>query len=189
MLVELSVNSQKVKEHNQVAKENKEKFPNLGSEEVEALEDVFYPYAKMLDSSYLDKYIKIQEDYKNREEFRGVYVVVADSNHLIAEFIDYREVANLQSPIYNQGCGVADNASQVLDFYEELCRKHAEYAEGKDFVILMTPVFREEPEEQGGTWREGGEYLGKFQPQHEYLQDEEGIDFVWVFNIVEVEKQ
>ncbi len=59
---------------------------------------------------------------------------------MIERVTDYKAVMNFSSPVDKQGYGIADNASQVLDHHERLCRQRREYAEyvkNRDFIILM----------------------------------------------------
>ena len=59
----------------------------------------------------------------------------------------------------------------------------------KKFVILLTPVFKEDqPESCGWRWYKWGQYIGKYEPKCEYLYDEEGIDYVYCFTILEIEE-
>lgn len=186
VLIELSLNEQKVKEYNEIVRENQKREPDLNFKEVSALEDVFIPYSKLPCDL-----IQIQKDYRSSEEFRGIYACEYGRNSTIAMLTDYKDVtdSDLQSPVWKQGYGVADNASQVLDLYDKLYAEYNDFMQSRDFVILMIPVFREdEPENHGWRWHKCGDYIGKFEPQHEYLRDEEGIDFVWVFKIAEVKK-
>ena len=196
MLINLELFKGKLKRYNERIQECKIEYPDMAEEfkEVSSIEDEFYPYYKWLREDFSDCVI-VQEDYRKHEgflgpiAFKGVYVCHLNSNHTIELLTEYRESRNYDSPIYWSNYGVADNASQVLDYYDELYKKHEEYMQDKDFVILMTPIFRKsEPESGGWRWHKWGRYIGKFEPKCEYIYDEEGIDFVYCFKIVEVEK-
>ena len=57
------------------------------------------------------------------------------------------------------------------------------------FVLLLTPIVNEHTD-SAGTWRwhKWGQYIGHHKIEHEYLNDEEGIDFVFVWELVPVVK-
>lgn len=75
--------------------------------------------------------------------------------------------------------GVADDIEQIKEYYKE------EIADpDRKFFIHLTPVWQEkENAGKGGGWRwhKWGEYIGKLNPQCEYLDDEDfGDDFKYV---------
>ena len=111
-----------------------------------------------------------------------------NSNYTIEALTNYKEKKNFYSPLYWWKFGVCDNASQVLDYYDSLYEQHTDYMEDKKFVILLTPIIREQQPECGGwRWHKWGQYIGKFESKCEYLYDEKGIDYVYCFKILEVE--
>jgi len=75
--------------------------------------------------------------------------------------------------------GVADNIEQIKEFYKKQIKNKKE-----KFCIAVTPVWQNrENRGKGGGWRwhKWGEYIGKLNPQHEYLDDEDfGEDFQYV---------
>lgn len=192
MLIKLSLNDSKVREYNQNIVECRKEHPKLDFRKIKTMEDCFIPYSKVPNSSALDKYIQVQKDYRSKEDFDGIYICPLIDTHMIERITDYKVVMNFGSPVDKLGYGVADNASQILDNHERLCREYpgyAEYVENRDFVILMMPEFREDqPEKDGWRWERNGDYIGKFEPKYDYLRDEKGIDFVWVFETIEVER-
>lgn len=70
--------------------------------------------------------------------------------------------------------GVSDNIDQIKEYYKDWITK-------SDWVISVTPVFQhKENKGKGGGWRwhKWGPYIGKLNPQYEYLDDEDfGEDF------------
>lgn len=75
--------------------------------------------------------------------------------------------------------GVADSVEQIKEYYKE------EISDvNKKYVIALTPVCQEkENKGKGGGWRwhKWGEYIGKLNPQCEYLDDEDfGDNFEYV---------
>ena len=79
------------------------------------------------------------------------------------------------------GCyGVCDNHEQVLEAVPELNDPN------RNFVLMLTPVKREnQPESGGWRWHKWGDYIGTQEPRHEYLYDEKHIDMVFVYHIYE----
>ena len=71
--------------------------------------------------------------------------------------------------------GLCDNASQAINFYRE---QQAYGLRGNHIIMLsLLDDFR---------WHKWGPYIGEFTPRHEYFKDEEGIDFVFAFEIYKV---
>lgn len=189
MLVELALNNKKVEQYNQHARELKKQYPDMSFREVEKLEEVFCPYAQMIMDKGWVKYKPVAKDNRPLCDLHGVYVCGLNDNHTLESITDYKEARNFDSPLYWCCYGVADNASQVLDYYEHLLTNYGDYMNDHKFIITMTPIFREDQPEYGGwRWHKWGQYIGDFEPQCEYLYDEKGIDYVWVFTILEVEE-
>ena len=191
MIVQLKLNEEKVRTYNQRVAECKREYPELADHfnEVSELEDEFIPYIQIPKALDWDKYTIIEADYRKSFDFDGVYVCGLNSNHTIEALTDYREARNFDSPIYWYDYGVCDNASQVLDYYDSLYKEHEDYMKDKKFVILLSPMFREDQPESGGwRWHKWGQYIGKYEHKHAYLYDEEGIDYVYCFKILEIEE-
>lgn len=74
--------------------------------------------------------------------------------------------------------GVCDDWEQIVGRWPEL------ETDPRPFVLTLTPIIREEEPESGGwRWHKWGLYIGRHEPQHEYLYDETKIDKVYVFSI------
>lgn len=186
MLIKLKLNQDKVDEWNQRIDEFRKEYPEFSLSKISKLSDKFIPYSEMIIDN---KYVKIQEDFRNIDDFNGVYVCHLNANYDLEHMTDYEEVKNFDSPIYWNNYGVADNASQVLDYYDSLCMQHQEYMNNRKFIIMLTPIFKEDQfEHNGWKWHKWGRYIGKFNLQHEYLYDESGIDYVYCFSILEVKE-
>lgn len=185
MRIKLELNEEKVKEYNKRIRELKEEDPELFDDvtEVSKLNDRFIPYEEIT----YDDVIVIENDYRN--DFVGVYVCGLNSDYIIELLTNYKiKGRTFDSPIYWRSYGVCDNASQVLDYYDSLCEQYKEYTEDKKFVVLLVPMIRKRQPEWGGwRWHKWGRYIGKFEPKCEYLYDEQDIDYVYCFDIVEVE--
>lgn len=194
MLTTLNLNSEKVKLYNQRMKELRAKFSeskDLNAERIFAdvtkLSDEFLPYSDFQEYLKYKNILIIQEDY--RKNFTGVYISDLNASIIIEHLTDYKDVMNCYSPIHYKSYGVADNASQVLDYYNSICEEYSEYMKDKEFVIILTPIFRtNQSKKDGWRWNKWGQYIGKFKHKCEYLYDEENIDFVLCFKIVEVVK-
>lgn len=89
----------------------------------------------------------------------------------------YFEVGDLSS------CGVCDTPQQFDSDFREVLE-----ADPRPLVVMFSHV-RKNPEEQGGwRWHKWGPYVGRGDPQHEYLADEPGFDdgiFVYSIHIVD----
>lgn len=190
MLIKLVLNNKKVEQYNQRIRELNMEHPDLIWKEVEKLEDAFCLYAQMMRDPAWAKYKPVAKDTRPNVELHGVYVCQGVNDEYTLEMLtDYKAITNCDSPIYWWDYGVADNASQVLDYYEHLLKENNDYMNNRKFVILMTPVFREDqPEDGGWRWHKWGMYIGDFESKCEYLYDEQGIDYVWVFKILEIEE-
>ena len=184
-MVKLELNKTKVEDYNKRIRELKEEEdPDLFDDvtEVNSLNDRFIPYSEITYGGL----IVIEDDYRN--DYDGIYVCDLNSNYTIEALTNYKEKKNFNSPLYWRNYGVCDNASQVLDYYDSLYEQYKDYMEDKKFIILLTPMIREQQPECGGwRWHKWGQYIGKFESKCEYLYDEKGIDYVYCFNILEVE--
>jgi hypothetical protein len=79
--------------------------------------------------------------------------------------------------------GVCDSPEQVLAKWPQLA------TDPRRFVVLFGEIRKEDQPEQGGwRWHKWGEYIGTKEPQYEYLADEEDIDSVLIFQIVQLKK-
>lgn len=190
MIVELKLNKEKVKIHNERIVDLKKEYPDFPFKEIAKLEDKFCPYNQFVTDKDLLKYKPIAKDNRPLVDFCGVYVCGLNDNHALERITNYREVRNFDSPLYWCNYGVSDNASQVLDYYENfLLKNYSYYMNDRKFVITMTPIFKEaQPEHNGWRWHKWGQYIGDFEPKHEYLYDEKSIDYVYCFTVLEVEE-
>lgn len=188
MLVELKFNKNKADEWNQRIDEFKKEYPEFSLSKITKLTDKFIPYSDVMENLD-DKYTKIETDYRSTDEFSSVYVCHLNANYDLERMTNYQEKKNFDSPIYWCDYGVADNASQVLDYYYSLYEQNKEYMKEQRFIIMLTPIFKEDQPENGGwRWHKWGQYIGKFEPENEYLFDETGIDYVYCFKILEVKE-
>lgn len=76
--------------------------------------------------------------------------------------------------------GVCDGYRDILDKCPELLK------EGRDFVITLTPILKENQSSDGGwRWHKWGTYIGKQVPTTEYIYDEPLIEKVYCYQILE----
>lgn len=115
----------------------------------------------------------------------GVFVGPLNMNYLLKKIEVKRDLSNEAGwyifpglPFY----GVHDSPEAFLEQFGDRLR-----ADPRTFVVLFTWMRKsEQPPDGGWRWHKWGEYLGKHDPQHEYLYDEPDIDAVVVFKIMEV---
>lgn len=80
--------------------------------------------------------------------------------------------------------GVADSVSQIYRKYRKVLN-NPDYL----FIVDVCEVRKDhQPEDGGWRWHKWGTYIGKKEPQCEYLYDEPKIDSVFVFHINVVKK-
>ena len=73
---------------------------------------------------------------------------------------------------------ISKNYPKILIFYPN-----------KNYVIGLSVVERKNQSSDGGwRWHKWGQYIGKYEPKCEYLYDEESIDYVYCFTILEIEE-
>lgn len=73
----------------------------------------------------------------------------------------------------------------LVQFMQTMEEQNREYG----FVLLLTPIVNEH-RDSAGTWRwhKWGKYIGHHKIKNEYLNDEEGVDFVFVWGLHPVVK-
>jgi hypothetical protein len=136
------------------------------------------------------KYIP-QCDERLMEYGDGIYQCNLDFNFSYNEFIEYnidervfsipfKNSYEVFAPDYNKAqYGVADSVDQLKEYFKEEMEDP-----NRKFFLTMTPVYQDkENKGKGGGWRwhKWGTYIGKLNPQHEYLDDEDfGNDFQYV---------
>lgn len=109
----------------------------------------------------------------------GFYQCNYGFNFSNEEFIESLEVYGIDMSEGKSAYGVADDVDQIKEYFkneiDDLNRK---------FIISGTPVYQDKSNKgKGGGWRwhKWGEYIGKLEPQCEYLDDEEfGDEFKYV---------
>ena len=134
--------------------------------------------------------IILEEDDPNMD-ITGVYMVDLNGKHDIKGVTNHRIIKYKEEPVHLHLYGVSDNATQVKNYIDECINSYqhsdthndtSEYRKGKCLVRFMQAM--------AGSWRwhKWGDYIGHHEIKHEYLNDEEGIDFVFVWHLIPVVK-
>lgn len=127
--------------------------------------------------------IKIIED--DEINFDGVFITGPNPHHTIKLLSDVTVVKDKYGFSYID-YGVCDNATQAIKYYKNLI-KTGILSEDKKYIIALDRVYREnEPEHNGWRWHKHGEYIGVQEPTCEYIYNEENIDLVYSFKILEL---
>lgn len=147
-------------------------------------------------------------------DITGIYLTHLNGDHDIDELTNHRTLQFSEEPVHLYCWGVSDNATQAKKYIDECIEAYqqgldyegdGDFFQGKQlvqfmqaieeenreygFVLLLTPIVNEHNHEWGGwRWHKWGEYLGHHQIEHEYLNDEDGVDFVFVWKLVAVVK-
>jgi hypothetical protein len=165
-------------------------------------------------SKHNSKYnnVILEEDDPNMD-FTGVYMTHLNGDHDIDNLTNHRKLKGYEYPGRLHIFGVSDNATQVKNYLDESIYAYQnnnesdidKYFDGEKlikfmqtmeeqnreygFVLLLTPIVNKH-RDSAGTWRwhKWGKYIGHHTIEHEYLNDEEGIDFVFVWKLVAVVK-
>lgn len=86
---------------------------------------------------------------------------------------DWKDIMEGISPY-----GVADNIDQIKERFKDMIDSD------NPLIISVTEMKKKnQPEDGGWRWHKWGEYIGKQEPQSEYLYDEPNIDSVYVFHV------
>lgn len=118
-------------------------------------------------------------DAADRQIAEGVYQIghFGSSSFLGRGYENYPELG--EHGVY----GVCDGIENMMAVMGETLNDP-----DRRFVVTLTPVYRNPKNKgMGGGWRwhKWGKYIGAFEPKHEYLDDEEGIDCVYCYHVYE----
>ncbi len=112
---------------------------------------------------------------------QGVYLAHINFDHEIEHLIKERYPFDSYQFDDPQDCGVCDDYTQVLARWPELD------LDPRRFIISLSVMTKaDQPAEGGWRWHKWGEYIGTKNPKHEYLYDEQDIDQVTLFHILEL---
>lgn len=155
--------------------------------------------------------IILEEDSKDLN-ITGIYMSDLNGHYDIEELTNFNEVDEFElidKYKFFPMSGVSDNASQVKNYLNKIINiylngtsKDEYFFEGQglfnliknepnyQFILLLTPIINNHDKSSWGGWRwhKWGEYIGKHNPQYEYLDHEDGIDYVLVWKLCPVER-
>lgn len=149
-------------------------------------------YHKKTDEKILgfDRFVKYNpKDWNDtytpddRTDFTGVYVMAPEYGmmspfediNLCTRSVHSDKMERVFDEFYWYMFGLADNASQIIDYYNELKAKGLK----GNHVIIMRYM-------DNFRWHKWGRYIGNYTPSHEYFSDEDGIKYVFSFDIYKV---
>lgn len=155
--------------------------------------------------------IILEEDSKDLD-ITGIYMSDLNGHYDIEELTNFNEVDEFElidKYKFFPMNGVSDNALQVKNYLNKIINiylngtsKDEYFFEGQglfnliknepnyQFILLLTPIINNHDKSSWGGWRwhKWGEYIGKHNPQYEYLDHESGIDYVLVWKLCPVER-
>lgn len=125
----------------------------------------------------------------------GIYICNLGFNFSYDEFLEskdgnipYEQSYNTFKPTYHKSqYGVADSLEQIKEYFKEEIEDL-----NRNFIITIAGVYQDKDNKGKGSgwrWHKWGEYIGKLNPQYEYLDDEDfGDDFECVicFHLYEI---
>jgi len=104
--------------------------------------------------------------------------VLKENHYKLKDWPELQSPSGDEFPYY----GVCDNYDQILSKCPDII------ANDKQYVISLTAVLKDEQSSSGGwRWHKWGEYIGNYNPQHEYIFDEEDIEKVYCYTIHEID--
>lgn len=155
--------------------------------------------------------IILEEDSKDLD-ITGIYMSDLNGHYDIEELTNFNEVDEFElidKYKFFPMNGVSDNVSQVKNYLNKIINiylngtsKDVYFFEGQglfnliknepnyQFILLLTPIINKHDKSSWGGWRwhKWGEYIGKHNPQYEYLDHETGIDYVLVWKLCPIER-
>lgn len=155
--------------------------------------------------------IILEEDSKDLD-ITGIYMSDLNGHYDIEKLTNFNEVDEFElidKYKFFPMNGVSDNALQVKNYLNKIINiylngtsKDEYFFEGQglfnliknepnyQFILLLTPIINNHDKSSWGGWRwhKWGEYIGKHNPQYEYLDHESGIDYVLVWKLCPVER-
>lgn len=190
MFAKLTLNKEKLIKYNENIQECRDTYDDFEMDDVTSLDEVFLPYQALLDDNGWENMINLSPDRK--EDFTGFYICDLNEHYTIPQLTDYNEAKENIFDIKYVDRGLSDNATQILDRIKFLASEDKEINDEfkkKEFVVLMTPIFKmHQPEKDGWRWEKWGAYIGVYDEPGGYLVHNEGIDYVYVYAIIAVTK-
>lgn len=192
MLIKLVADEIEIKAQNDFYKKWKEEEPEdefvQNIEYINSLDDIFKPYDKWIKTvtkEESEKYLKITDSL---DDFTGVYIADLNCEGFLERLATHKlvDIMETNRPLYFRNYGICDNASQAIEYYKYLIDEG--FAREEDnYVIVMTPIFKENQPEYGGwRWHKWGPYVGIQNHEYEYLYDEDEVEMIYVFHIYQM---
>jgi len=120
------------------------------------------------------------EKYSDSGIIDGLYKRGSFGSHPFFDYETFPEALGTHPVHWLEPYGVCDTAQQVLDIYPILQKD-----EDRAFIVMFTPVLKVNQSSDGGwRWHKWGSYIGKENPECEYLYNED-IEGVFVYHIYE----
>lgn len=134
-------------------------------------------YIKEIEAGIYESGLNFEHDisgYSQMEAYGAYHQLTTDG--IPIESYKFEDMIKGVSPY-----GVADNIEQVKQYAKQMIESD------NPVVISVTEIRKDqEPEQDGWRWHKWGQYIGKQNPQCEYLFDEPNIDSVYVFHVYAV---
>lgn len=202
--VDVEVVPEKLQEKEEFLKELKEEgsIDDLG---LDYYRNKFKEWTLITKDNYPEDII-LEEDSKDLD-ITGIYMSDLNGHYDIEGLTNFNEVDEFElidKYKFFPMNGVSDNASQVKNYLNKIINiylngtsKDVYFFEGQGlfnliknepnykFILLLTPIINNHDTSLWGGWRwhKWGEYIGKHNPQYEYLDHETGIDYVLVWKL------
>ena len=207
--VNVEVVPEKLQEKEEFLKKLKEEG-SIEDLELDYYRNKFKEWPLITKENYSEDII-LEEDSKDLD-ITGIYMSDLNGHYDIEELTNFNEVDDFElidKYKFFPMNGVSDNASQVKNYLNKIINiylngtsKDVYFFEGQglfnliknepnyQFILLLTPIINNHDKSSWGGWRwhKWGEYIGKHNPQYEYLDHEDGIDYVLVWKLCPVER-
>lgn len=202
--VNVEVVPEKLQEKEEFLKELKEEG-SIEDLDLDYYRNKFKEWTLITKENYPEDII-LEEDSKSLD-ITGIYMSDLNGHYDIEELTNFNEVDEFElidKYKFFPMNGVSDNASQVKNYLNKIINiylngtsKDVYFFEGQGlfnliknehnykFILLLTPIINNHDTSLWGGWRwhKWGEYIGKHNPQYEYLDHETGIDYVLVWKL------
>lgn len=136
------------------------------------------------DTFFNELRVVMQEFNKSFDELRAREAageVVTDEDEEAILGPHRLKMQKFYAPDFPSDYGVCDTPEQVLERWPSL------ETDPRRFIILFGEIRKDEQPEHGGwRWHKWGEYIGTKDPQCEYLADEDDIDSVLIFKVIQM---
>lgn len=207
--VNVKVVPEKLQEKEEFLKELKEEG-SIDDLDLDYYRNKFKEWTLITKDNYPEDII-LEEDSKNLD-ITGIYMSDLNGHYDIEGLTNFNEVDDFElidKYKFFPMNGVSDNASQVKNYLNKIINiylngtsKDVYFFEGQGlfnliknepnykFILLLTPIINNHDTSLWGGWRwhKWGEYIGKHNPQYEYLDHETGIDYVLVWKLCPIER-